>query len=370
MQKVLFVIDVMRKGGGAQKVIAILLPALQERGFFVELVVLKKTERLLEIPNVKTYYILSNEEQSLTQNSFEILDQLTKLFGGFDLICSFMDFITSYFVALGSRLSLKPYYIFVRCEPSFVAKNFLHTQINLSLYALCLQNALKVICNSKSSCLDIEKNFNVSKDKIYLLYNPINAQQILENSKKEVEIKLPQREPGEIFCIAVGRLQPQKNYHTLLKAFLALRGEKIKLFILGDGEMREEIEGFIQKHKMTNVVLLGYQNNIYPFLAQADIFVHSSLSEGFPNAILEAAFLKKPLILSDITTHREIFAIGGAEFFMPEDIEGLVKLLRKVARDEQERVRLSQGTERALTEYQNKSFEKMLDKIFVRKAFV
>ena len=66
--KIVFVIDVMRKGGGAQKVISILLPILQNNGFFVELIVLKKTTQLLEIPNIKRHYILCNESQSLVSN--------------------------------------------------------------------------------------------------------------------------------------------------------------------------------------------------------------------------------------------------------------------------------------------------------------
>ena len=364
MNRILFVIDVMRKGGGAQKVLAMLLPMLQSKGFIVELVVLKKTEQLLEIVGVKTYYVLECEKEALLPNTFCVLDKLVGLLRGFDLVCSFMDFITSYFVALAAKVSQTPYYNFVRCEPSFVAETFPQARINKELYALCLKGAQKVVCNSKSSCLDVEKNFNVAKQNIYLLQNPINAQQILEQS----EMGLGEMEAlfcdDSVFCVSVGRLHPQKNYTTLLKAFLELKDSKIKLILLGDGEQRGELEDFIAQHQMQNVFLLGYQSNIYPFLKRADIFVHCAFYEGFPNGVLEAAFLKKPLILSDISTHREIFNTESAQFFMPKDFKHLADLILFVAFDVKERTRLSKEAERIMRKYQKESFEKKLEKLF------
>ncbi|WP_104721198.1 glycosyltransferase, partial [Helicobacter mesocricetorum] len=278
--KITFLIDVMRRGG-AQKILILILDILSHNGFEVQLVVLKKTEDLIDIPpNIEVFYLLESEKEALLPNSFLLLESFGAIAKDCDLIVSFMDFITSYYATLGAKILCKPYYIFVRCEPSFVENNFPQSAINHTLYAMCLQGAVKVVCNSKASCKDVEVNFGVLRAKIGLLYNPIDTAKILDLSRQEVEFPKVQ---GEVFCFAIGRLHSQKNYLTLLEAFKALP-DFIKLYILGEGEQREEIEAYLNTHQMQNVILLGFNENIYPFLKKADIFIHASYSEGFPNA--------------------------------------------------------------------------------------
>ena len=365
-KKLLFVIDVMCSGGGAQKILPVILNVLQQNGIVTKLLVLKKTQELVDLQGIDVEFILQNESAKLTTNTFVILDSIIKSAQGFDVLVSFMDFITGYFVALAAGILKIPYYCFVRCEPSFVAKSFSQPQVNHDLYALCLQNAQKVVCNSKSSCLDVKNNFQVAREKIFLLYNPINAQEILQKAQESLS-QLKSLPKNKILCVAVGRLHPQKNYLTLIQAFKEL--QNCQLWILGEGEQRTELEALIQQEQIDNVALLGYQPNIYPFLKTADIFVHSSFSEGFPNVILEAAFLKKPLILSDIPTHRELFTKEGAEFFAPENVGELIDLLGKLASNPKERTRLSKGAECVIVNYQNESFEKMLLNV-IGKTFI
>ena len=74
--------------------------------------------------------------------------------------------------------------------------------------------------------------------------------------------------------------------------------------------------------------------------------------------------MRKPLILSDIPVHRELFTKESAEFFMPENAGELASLLGRLASDSGERIRLSKGAERVIASCQNESFEKMLGQIF------
>ena len=353
--KIVFVIDVMRKGGGAQKVISILLPILQNNGFFVELIVLKKTTQLLEIPNIKRHYILCNESQSLVSNSFFILEQMTQIAKDADLICSFMDFATSYFVGLSAKILLKPYYVFVRCEPSYVVKTFSQAMINQKLYSLCLQGAQKVICNSNSSLRDIVENFGVKEEKGEVLYNPIDFRslEILANRGQKI-----QRVDKEIICVSVGRLHSQKNYHILLEACRVLQEhrENIRFFIIGEGELRTELENKKKEYNLVNLEFLGYHANMYGFLKSADIFLHLSSYEGFPNAVLEAASFSKPLILSNIRPHREVFE-KNALFFEVDDVEGLCECI-KAMEDEKVREHFSLTARQCVESFSYERFEK------------
>ncbi|PZT48648.1 hypothetical protein B6S12_03155 [Helicobacter valdiviensis] len=325
--KIVFIIDVMRQGGGAQKVLSIMLPHLKEQ---IELIVLKKTENLLEINGIKTHYILDREDKALLPNSFFILDKITQIAKDSTLLVSFMDFITGYYTALSAKILRVPYYCFVRCEPSFVENSFAESKINHELYSLVLQGASKVVCNSKSSLKDVIENFGINKERVELLYNPIDTQNI--DMLKNEELGFAKKE-GEIVCVSVGRLHAQKNYKTLLKAFKLLQDEdtRFHLYILGEGEQRGEIEDYICKNNLKNITLCGFQKNIYVFLKNADIFIHGSLYEGFPNVVLEAAYLKKPLVLSDIATHTELFSNQEAMFFNPANSLELVGLLKTLS---------------------------------------
>ncbi|MDE6958595.1 MAG: glycosyltransferase, partial [Helicobacter apodemus] len=65
--KITFLIDVMRRGG-AQKILSLILDILSCNGFEVQLVVLKKTQDVMEIPNIKVFYLLGSEKEPLLSN--------------------------------------------------------------------------------------------------------------------------------------------------------------------------------------------------------------------------------------------------------------------------------------------------------------
>ncbi len=107
---------------------------------------------------------------------------------------------------------------------------------------------------------------------------------------------------NELKIISVGRLEDQKDFFTLIKAFsLCYKKEKkIKLFILGDGKNRRKIEELIYSLQLQRkIYLLGWKDNVFPYLKLSDIFINSSLYEGFPYVILEAITQKLPIISTD-----------------------------------------------------------------------
>lgn len=120
--------------------------------------------------------------------------------------------------------------------------------------------------------------------------------------------------------ISVGSLIPRKNMGLLVSAFEMLPADKKgSLVILGDGPEMQ----WLQEHSGKNVHLVGSVENVADYLAGADIFVSSSLSEGLPNTVLEALSVGLPAVLSDIESHKEIsaeapsatqiFALGGGK---------------------------------------------------------
>lgn len=122
------------------------------------------------------------------------------------------------------------------------------------------------------------------------------------------ELQIP---PDSLVVSFIGRLSPEKNIITLIKAFgmFAHEHSEAKLLIIGDGNMRNELERFTYKSKLCDsVIFAGYRSNISDFLNSIDIFVLPSYVEGCPIALLEAMASEKAVVASSIPAIREIIA--------------------------------------------------------------
>ena len=107
----------------------------------------------------------------------------------------------------------------------------------------------------------------------------------------------------------VGRLSIPKNYIRLLKAVKRLTEEGLEFdtWIVGEGELREEIEDYIEKEKLSEKVsLLGFKENPYPYMKSADLLVCSSSYEGYSTFIAEGVILGKPILTTNCSGMEEL----------------------------------------------------------------
>ena len=90
--------------------------------------------------------------------------------------------------------------------------------------------------------------------------------------------------------LGVGRLEEQKDFFTLIKAFDILRRKiSSRLIILGDGEQRQALEDLIRTSGLQDLVELpGFELNPFAFMKRASVFVLSSRWEGLPNVLIQA----------------------------------------------------------------------------------
>lgn len=109
------------------------------------------------------------------------------------------------------------------------------------------------------------------------------------------------REAGRCVLLGAGRLQRQKDFPTLLRAFAEVRrSRRCRLVILGEGAQRSRLQRLIEELGIgEDVDLPGFQANPYPFMKNAVLFVLSSAWEGSPNALTEAMALGTPVVSTD-----------------------------------------------------------------------
>lgn len=147
-------------------------------------------------------------------------------------------------------------------------------------------------------------------DRTVVLYNPIDMAKICEQALEEVT-DLPfadLSDRSQVIC-AVGREDKAKGYWHLIKAFslIAADNDKARLMIIGDGTFEPEHRLIEELSLQDKVVFTGVKKNPFPYVASASLFVLTSNHEGFPNVLVEAMALSKPVIATDcISGPREI----------------------------------------------------------------
>lgn len=120
--------------------------------------------------------------------------------------------------------------------------------------------------------------------------------------------------------VAIGRLVPQKDFLTLVKAFKEVSdvSPQCRLEIAGDGPLRGELENAVREAGLEGRVrILGICESIPDLLAQADALVLSSVWEGMPNVILEAMAAGLPVVATDVGGVGELVSDGENGFLVP-----------------------------------------------------
>ena len=134
----------------------------------------------------------------------------------------------------------------------------------------------------------------------YVIYNPAFTPDTPASADQPVQ-DLPVPPGGDPLIVTVGRLEPQKDHATLLRAFCRLlTARPARLLILGEGSLDEELRGFVRRKDLgRRVHFTGYVGNPLPLIKRADLFVLSSRYEGFGNVLVEALACGSRIVSTD-----------------------------------------------------------------------
>lgn len=150
------------------------------------------------------------------------------------------------------------------------------------------------------------------RERINTITNPVVTPALHEQAKQPVQH--PWFEPGQPpVILGVGRLDPQKDFPTLLRAFARLRRERdCRLIILGEGRLRAELEGLAESLGIrADVDLPGFVTNPYAYMSRASLYTLSSAWEGSPNALTEALAVGVPVVATDCPNGPNEILEGG-----------------------------------------------------------
>lgn len=166
----------------------------------------------------------------------------------------------------------------------------------------------KIITVSKTVKEQFEKKFDFDPTKVVVKYNIFNTNEIKKLANQKIVSK------QHFTLCSVGRLSPQKGYDRLLRVVKRLNEDNLRfdLWIIGVGSEQKNLEKYIQENNLSNVTLLGYKANPYPYIKAADLYVCSSRAEGLSNTVVEAVTLGTPTITVDCSGMHEI--LGDSKY--------------------------------------------------------
>lgn len=187
------------------------------------------------------------------------------------------------------------------------------------LMPITYQKAHAIVTVSWAIKQEFEIYFRVVPEKIHVIYNFADFDEVVHKSKEPLQQGLADIFENCHCFVTAGRLTAQKNQGALISVFSEIKRRsqiKVKLFILGDGELRDKLAALAIASNLAvykawdngrpsadyDLFLLGFDSNPFKFFSRAKWFVFSSLWEGLPLVLVEAMAAGVPIISSDCPT--------------------------------------------------------------------
>lgn len=204
----------------------------------------------------------------------------------------------------------------------------------------CKAQKLKVLANGSSN------GINTS------YFNPSHFSETENNIlKKKLNIKL-----DDFVFIFVGRMVADKGINELVEAFklLSKNTDKVKLVLVGPFET--ELDP-LQKNTLdeiennSNIINVGFQNDVRPYFAISNTLVFPSYREGFPNVVMQAGAMGLPSIVSDINGCNEIIIENHNGIIIPvKNTMAIFDAMKKIIKNESFYNNIQQNAQKRIVE--------------------
>jgi GalNAc-alpha-(1->4)-GalNAc-alpha-(1->3)-diNAcBac-PP-undecaprenol alpha-1,4-N-acetyl-D-galactosaminyltransferase len=315
--------------GGAERVMSVLANEFVALNHEVHLVLLAKDEIFYTLDSRIVIHQLGFENKGKVA---KIISEIRTYFALRKLIKKqtpdvVLSFMVKYniFTILASLFLKTKVFVSDRCNPNKKIpwlRDFLRDNLYKKATGVIAQTQL-----AKSVLMQSTKHQNIK-----VIHNPL----------KQMEIK--PYENREKIILNVGRLAPEKGQLKLIEEFCKIEQTGWKLMILGDGPLYRDLQAKIQElNAQSKVVLEGAVSDVESYLQRASIFVFSSFSEGFPNALAEAMCSGLPCISFDCEAGpNEIITNGENGILVPVgDFNSLRRELETLINNSHDRERLA-----------------------------
>ena len=337
-QNIVIVVSAMNMGG-AQRVVSILCDHWSRNGYAITLIATFTGEKNLHYQVNKDVTLKYLTNSPLFPKN-KVINLIWKVFDLRKLIKDIKpDFVISFLTRVNVGAALSTIGInssLIICERTWtpfatLSKNFYW------MYRILFKGVNRIIVQTEESKTWLSQNFPSSE--VSVIPNPVVYPLPLHNERSVNPDTLILQSKKVI--LASGRLHRFKQFDLLIKAFSKIKDKfpDWDLIILGDGEEKANLDKILIELRLSDRVrLLGSVGNIADWYKRADLFILSSIAEGFPNVLLEAMTYGVPCISFDCDTGPRDMIQDGVNGILvdPKEKElGLINALNMMIKDEE-----------------------------------
>jgi len=297
--------------GGAERATVYLANGLAQRGYHVDLVLMKA-----EGPNLQsvaeTVRIVDLNARRATASVLPLARYLRRERP--DVLLGALEHanVAAFFGRALARVSV-PLVANVHSTLSRALKHGVHLRgQTLALAVRCCYPRMDAIAAvSRGAAEDLIRVVGAKPQRVRVIY-PILTEGIAELARQPVDH--PWFAAGQPrVVLGIGRLCPQKDFATLIRAFGLVRGRHdVRLVIFGQGGLRVELESLVKALDLTEVVAMpGYAGNVFSWMAKAALFALSSVWEAMPMVITEALACGCPVVATNCRSGPDEILHGG-----------------------------------------------------------
>lgn len=214
-------------------------------------------------------------------------------------------------------------------RPVMICDQIHYSKLKRKVYEIIDQNITmklldKVVAVSHLGASILQNRYKVNPQKIKVIHNGVDLNKFYPKEYTDIA-------NGDQDMVTIGmmaHLSPFKGWYDFIKTINIIQqksSKKIKALIIGDGDMRKELEEEVLRLKLENTITFtGYVDNVKELLNKLDIFLFTTHREGLSVAILETLSTGLPIVATDIGGIREQIDIDQNGYILPKgDIEGM-----------------------------------------------
>ncbi len=351
--RILYIIDNLGRGG-AQKHLLELINRLDKNMFDITIAVLSKRKKEMIDKYNNNKLIFLDLTKIYNFDAFKKLFKFRSFVKQFDIVHTYLFSSNVYGVVAAKLAGVKNIITSRRAMTDVVSldKRKIEREIKWQSFVNRFTSKLVCVCEAvKRRTLEKEK---ISKDKLVVIQNGIDLKKF---DKKKIK-RLNKPVVG-----IVTHLTKTKDIMTFLDA-VNLVNKKIKcnFVIIGDGNLRRDIEKKIKEENIKNINLLGEKADAINLIKSFDIGVNSSILEGSANTILEYMSASLPVIATNVGGNPELVVDGKTGIIVPSRnpeamADAIVRLLedknlaKKMGKEGRKRIEEKFSVERMVKRY-------------------